>query len=66
MYGNFQILPSPTAEPVAARMNTQRLAQLPWTETLSVDIIETPSQKRSRIVRDSTFVLKHALSRSRH
>ncbi len=45
MYGNFQILPSPTAEPVAARMNTQRLAQLPWTETLSVDIIETPSQK---------------------
>ncbi|KPB54723.1 Unknown protein sequence [Pseudomonas coronafaciens pv. oryzae] len=47
-------------------MNTQRLAQLPWTETLSVDIIETPSQKRSRIVRDSTFVLKHALSRSRH
>ncbi|KPB81132.1 Unknown protein sequence [Pseudomonas syringae pv. maculicola] len=28
--------------------------------------IETPSQKRSRIVRDSTFVLKHTLSRSRH
>ncbi|CAI8702271.1 hypothetical protein EMIT0215P_100063 [Pseudomonas serboccidentalis] len=32
------MLPKPTAEPVAANMKTQRLAQLPWTETLSVDI----------------------------
>jgi SsrA-binding protein len=47
MYGNFQILPSPTADPVAARMNTQRLAQLPWTETLSVDIATHAQPKKS-------------------
>jgi hypothetical protein len=28
-------LPKPTAEPVAARINTQRLAQAPCIETLS-------------------------------
>ena len=27
----------------AARIKTQRLAQLPWTETLSVDIVTTPT-----------------------
>src|SRR5690349_24091412 len=48
MYGNFQILPSPTAEPVAASMKTQRLAQLPWTETLSVDIYITTKRSKKR------------------
>src|SRR5471030_690817 len=48
MYGNFQMLPSPTAEPVAASMKTQRLAQLPWTETLSVDIVTTSKHSKKR------------------
>ena len=38
MYGNFQILPNPTAEPTAARMNVQRLAQIPCIPRLS-DVI---------------------------
>ncbi|AZD13769.1 hypothetical protein C4K25_0818 [Pseudomonas chlororaphis] len=44
-------------------MKTQRLAQPPWTETLSVDIKNAPNrEKRGRIVRDSLNLLKHAAS----
>lgn len=38
IYGNFQILPKPTADPEAANMNASRDDQDPWIDILAVGI----------------------------
>ncbi len=49
------MFPSPTADPVAARIKTQRLAHMPWIEMVFWDMTKPLSgEKRNGIVQIMT------------